>query len=501
MPQSLWIATAKIPAFEPLQGEVSVDVAIVGAGISGITAAFLLKEAGKRVAVLENRRVARGETGRTTAHLTEAIDARYPTLKRDFGEEGARLAASASRDAIDLIERLAGTLSIDCGFRRVPGFLYSERAKDREMLADEAREAAAAGVRCSYVESAPLPFSTAGAVRYENQAQFHPAVYLGAVAARIPGNGSHLFEQTQVLRVTEGEPCVVETTRGRVTARDVIVAANVPSNNKFFIHTKIAAYRSYAIAARVSPELIPAGLYWDTDDPYHYTRTHTIDGEEYIIIGGEDHKTGTEERTEGRYEALQRYAREKFGVSDVAFEWSGQIIEPVDGLPFIGRNSLSSRVFVATGYAGQGMTFGTLSAMINSDLILGRENRYAALFDATRIKPAASVFDYITENVDFPRYLIEQRVAGRDVEEKELSAVAPGDGKIVEVDGKKFAAYRNEKGELHLLSPICPHLHCDVNWNSAESTWDCPCHGSRFSATGGMLNGPATKDLEREELK
>lgn len=495
--RSLWLSTAANAGCGPVLRDVEADVAIVGAGITGLTAALRLATAGKKVVVLEKGSVGTGESGRTTAHLTEAIDARYPALRNDFGAEGARLAAEGSREAIEFIAANVRALNIDCEFERVPGYLYTERAEDLDQLRKEAEEARNAGVDASFVDTVPLPFIVQGAVEYANQAQFHPQRYLIALAREIERLGGEIYSSTLVTEVHDGEPCTVLTETFTVRARDVVMAANTPSNDRVFIHTKVAAYRTYAFASRVPDDFIPRGLFWDTEDPYHYTRMQKIDGDSYIIIGGNDHKTGTKRDTEESYESLIQYGRNYFGVKDVDYRWSGQIMEPVDGLPFIGLNSLSRHVYISTGYAGQGMTFGTLGGIINSDLILGRESRYASLFDATRIKPLASAVDYITENIDFPKYFLAQHLTSFDVEGTDAAVLAPCEGKILQVDGRKVAAFRNVEGELHILSPVCPHLKCDVRFNDAERTWDCPCHGSRFSGEGELLNGPATHGLQR----
>jgi nitrite reductase/ring-hydroxylating ferredoxin subunit len=266
------------------------------------------------------------------------------------------------------------------------------------------------------------------------------------------------------------------------------------------LHTKIAAYRSYAIAARVEPSTAPRGLFWDTDDPYHYTRAQRVGRIVYLIVGGEDHKTGTETETEERYLRLDEYMRARFATDGMAYRWSGQIIEPVDGLPYIGRNAMSSHLHVATGYAGNGMTFGVLAGMMLSDQIRGRANKYADLYAATRITPLASAADFLTENLDFPRYLLADRLTSVDVDSGSPEALARGEGGLFAIGGQKYAVCRDSEGQLHTLSPVCTHLACDVRWNGAERTWDCPCHGSRFSPDGRVINGPAVADLSPKPL-
>jgi Rieske Fe-S protein len=322
----------------------------------------------------------------------------------------------------------------------------------------------------------------------------HPMQYLAGLAEEATRRGVQIFENTKVTGVEEGEPCHVITDTHPVRARHVFVAANVPVNNRVFLHTKVAAYRSYAIAAEIEPDRL-RGLYWDTADPYHYTRTQEVDGRWYVIIGGEDHRTGEKKNTDECFQRLVEYARERLRFGDIAFRWSGQIIEPVDGLPYIGRNTGADHVFVATGYSGNGITFGTLAGMMVTDLIRGRENPYAELFEATRVKPLAAAYDYVAENVPFPMHLAQDRLTSTNADIESLDELRPGDGGIFVAEEGKLAVYRDERGQLHACSPICTHLACDVNWNRAEKTWDCPCHGSRFSPEGKVINGPAVSDL------
>ena len=491
--ESLWRATHQLRSFPPLSADLAADVAIVGGGISGLTAAVILSRAGKRVVLLERDCIGSGETGNTTSHLTEAVDGSYQRIAKDFGAEGARLVARASRDAIDWIERSICD-RVQCGFQRLPGYLYTEREVDLEWLADELDAARLAGCDVAWDDHPPVPFETRGAIRWNNQGQVHATVYLDALVDEAVANGVQIFETTRVVGVHDDEPCRVETGSGTVRANHVFVAANVPVNNRVFLHTKIAAYRSYAIAGQIgAPEA--AALLWDTDSPYHYTRWQRVGGRSYLIVGGEDHKTGADVDTEACYGRLLTYARQRYGVSDVAFRWSGQIIEPADGLPFIGRNALSQHVYVATGYSGNGMTFGTVAGMLVGDQILGKPNLYVELFDATRIKPLASAYDYVKENVQVAVRLITNRLTSINVEDQPVQALRPGDGGIFESDEGKVAVCRDANGVIHACSAVCTHLGCDVGWNEAEQTWDCPCHGSRFSPAGTVINGPAVSDL------
>jgi Rieske Fe-S protein len=325
--------------------------------------------------------------------------------------------------------------------------------------------------------------------------------YLAGLARAIEAKGGLIYCDTRAARIDDGSPARVETTRGyTVTAQSVVVATNSPISDRLAIHTKQAAYRTFAIAIALGSADMPRGLFWDTDDPYHYTRAHRVGRSTYLIVGGEDHKTGTESETEECYLRLDEYTRARFTIQEIGYRWSGQIIEPVDRLPYIGRNAMSSHLHVATGYSGNGMTFGTLAGMMLADQIAGRANKYADLYAATRITPLASAADYLTENIDYPRYLLADRLTSIDADSGSPEELARGEGGVFSMVGAKYAVCRDAEGRLHALSPICTHLGCDVRWNLAERTWDCPCHGSRFSPDGQVINGPATADLPAKRL-
>lgn len=505
--ESLWRAVTPAPAepgarhrFAALNGDRETDVAIVGGGISGLTAAVLLARSGKRVAIVERDAIGSGETGNTTAHLTEAVDARYQALIADFGEANAHLVADSKRAAIDRIETFARQSRLDCGFTRVPGFLYTERESDVEGLANELDAARRAGCAVHWVDETPLPFRTFGAVRWDGQAQMHPTMYVEALLEEMRPHTVRIYEDTRVVGVDDGEPCQVETDRGVIRAKHVFVATNVPVNNRVLLHTKLAPYRSYVVAGEMRAATLPPGLFWDTDDPYHYTRVQDVAGRVYLIVGGEDHRTGEETDTDSCYERLLEYAGARFGVTAAEYRWSGQIIEPVDGLPYIGLNTASTHVYVATGYAGNGMTFGTLAGMLVTDAILGRANPYAQLYDATRVKLLTSAYDYVAENVPFPAHLLKDRLASWNADSRPVESLHPGEGAVFATEVGKLAVCRDRSGALHSCSAVCTHLGCEVAWNHAEQTWDCPCHGSRFSPEGKVINGPAVTDLSWRPL-
>lgn len=496
----LWLDTAVINKFPQQTGQVNVDVCVIGAGITGLTAAVLLKEAGKSVAVIDISRVGWGETSHTSAHLTELLDIDYRELISRFGIEGAQLACQSARRAIDRIEENCKIYDIECDFKRVSGYRFTEDHEAVDYIEDESEAALDLGVPNELVFEVPLPFSVQRAMRLDHQAQFNPIQYLAGLTRQLRGADDRcfVFEETRMLAVEEGEPCRVSTDRGSIIADEVFIATNVPSLNRVFLHSKIASYRTYAIAFRCRDSFDFRNLYWDIEDPYHYIRSYEHGGSPYLIIGGEDHKTGQDDHTNSHFERLEAWAHDRFRIETVEYRWSGQIIHPVDGLPYIGRNTLSDHVFVATGYAGAGMTLGTVAGMLVSDMIIGHQNPWVELYSASRVKPIASMKSFLSENIDYPSHLIGDRFS--PPQKDHAARIRENEGAIIRVGAKKVAAYRDHQGDLHLLSPVCPHLGCYVHWNEAERSWDCPCHGSRFDPTGKLLNGPAVSDLMSEEF-
>jgi glycine/D-amino acid oxidase-like deaminating enzyme/nitrite reductase/ring-hydroxylating ferredoxin subunit len=501
---SVWSEATPAPPYPPLSGNVTVDVAVVGGGITGISTALLLARAGRRVAVVEARRIGKGESGKTTAHLTEALDVPYHVLISRFGVDGARLAAAGQRAAIERIAAFTDECAIDCDFRRVSGYAYAETRAERAALEREAVAARKLGLNTTLVERAPLPFPIAGALRFEDQATIHPRIYLQGLERAFVALGGRIYEDTQVIAIDEGEPCRVISDRGVVAAEDVIVAAHVPIVNRVLLHAKLAAYRTYVVGVDLAGDAgVGDGLYWDMASPYHYIRAHTVGARRYLLVGGEDHKVGESDDTTAPFDRLEAYVRVRFGrdVAPTDYRWSGQIVVSADGLPYVGRNSLSNDVFVATGYAGNGITQGTLAAMVLTDEICGLANPLTELLDATRIKPLASVGAVLAENLDYPKHLLADRLPGSHDEGTEaLAAIPPGEGRVLSVGGERLAVYRNANGQLGALSPKCTHLGCLVHWNTTEKSWDCPCHGSRFDPHGRVLNGPAVNALEAREI-
>jgi glycine/D-amino acid oxidase-like deaminating enzyme/nitrite reductase/ring-hydroxylating ferredoxin subunit len=508
LPESLgtvspWML-AQPPAYPPLAEDQSVDICVIGAGVAGLTTAFLLAEAGRAVLVLDDGPVGSGETGRTTAHLSNAVDDRYFTVERLHGERGAELCADSHTAAIDRIESIAAAEAIDCDFERVDGYLFLGPGDEPKLLMRELDAARAAGLTTvDLFDNAPVEgFATGPCLRFPRQAQLHPLKYLAGLARAIEKRGGRIRAGTRVDDVEDGAPATVRTTSGRtVRARSVVVATNTPVNDRFVIHTKQAAYRTYAIGARVPAGRVTHALFWDTCDPYHYIRLQTLDGEadELLIVGGEDHKTGQESDTiPERHARLEEWTRRHFPmITDVAFRWSGQVMEPVDRVAFIGRNPGDDHIFVATGDSGMGMTHGTIAGLLISDLILGKDNRWAPLYDPGRIT-LRSADEFLKENLNVAaRY--GEWLAPADVPSEDH--IARGTGAVVRHGLSRVAVYRDADGALHRRSAVCPHLGCIVAWNPTEHSWDCPCHGSRFDPFGRVLNGPALTPLAEPDGK
>ena len=498
---SVWMATGEVPAGEPLRADAEADVCVVGAGIAGLTTAYLLAREGKSVVVLDDGPVAGGETCRTTAHLVNALDDRYYELERLHGERGARLAAESHTAAVDQIEEIIAEEQIDCDFERLDGYLFVPPGDSTEQLGHELRAAHRAGLtEVEYVERVPYDgYDFGAALRFPYQGQFHILKYMSGLAEAFRRRGGRLHTRTHAEEIKGGAGAHVTTSDGlTVRAGSIVVATNTPVNDLVAIHTKQAPYRTYVIGARVPAGSVPRMLLWDTPDPYHYIRLQRVgEGAEtydVLIVGGEDHKTGQAEDFDERFRRLEEWTRERFPmVESVEYRWSGQVMEPVDGLGYIGRNPLDSdNVLIATGDSGNGMTHGTIAGMLLRDLILGRENAWATLYDPSRISLRAAG-EYAKENLNVAAQYTDLLTGG---EVESADEVAPGAGAVVRRGLTKVAVYRDEQGALHERSAICAHLGCVVAWNDKEKSWDCPCHGSRYSPTDGhVLNGPAITGL------
>jgi glycine/D-amino acid oxidase-like deaminating enzyme/nitrite reductase/ring-hydroxylating ferredoxin subunit len=499
--------TVKLRLPPSLNENITADVCVVGAGITGLTTAYLLLREGKQVVVLDDGPIAGGETERTTAHLVTAVDDRYYELERLHGEKGAQLIAQSHRAAIDQVENIVAEEKIDCGFERIDGYLFLPPGESVDTLDLEQAAASQAGLTVERLPRAPLTsFDTGPCLRFPRQGQFHPLKYLRGLTESILRKSGRIFTNTHVTDVKDDSPVIVETQGGFVVnAQAVVVATNTPINDRFTIHTKQAAYRTYVIGVSVPKGSVIKALFWDTAQemglaeklgptPYHYLRLESLtDQNDLLIVGGEDHKTGQATDGEARWARLEAWTRTRFPMmKTVEYRWSGQVMEPVDGIAFIGKNPGHNRnVYVATGDSGNGMTHGTIAGILLTDLIMGRKSQWSTLYDPSR-KTLRAVKDFLKENLNVAAQYREWATAG---EVPVPGRVAPGTGAVIRRGLKKIAVYCDEQGISHELSAICPHLGCIVVWNQAEKTWDCPCHGSRFDQMGTVLNGPAITNL------
>ena len=493
-----WMVTADVAPAPPLAGDITTDICIVGAGIAGLTTAYLLAKEGRQVVVVDDGPTGGGETCRTTAHLATALDDRYYNLEHLHGTDGFRLAAESHASAIDRIEHIVHENAIDCDFARVDGYLFLPPGGDLSELDRELDAAHRAGLAdIARVDRAPVPsFDTGVALRFPRQGQFHIVKYIQGLAAAAQRDGVIICNGTHARGFQGGAEARVETDRGTVRAKALVIATNSPVNDLVAIHTKQAAYRTYVVGARVPRGSVPTILLWDTLDPYHYVRIQPGSDsgtDDVLIVGGEDHKTGQADDGDQRFARLETWTRERFPQAR-AFEyrWSGQVMEPVDSLAFIGRNpSDHDNVYVATGDSGNGMTHGTIAGMLITDLIAGRENPWARIYDPSRV-PVRALKEFARENVNVAGQYIDLVTPG---EVTDSSQVAPGHGAVIRRGTTKVAVYRSLDGRLEERSAICTHLGCVVQWNSVEATWDCPCHGSRFGTDGHVVNGPAVSPL------
>lgn len=490
---SYWEATESLIKGGPAGNAGEADVCIIGGGIAGLTTAYLLSKEGKSVVVVDDGLIGGGETCRTTAHLSNAIDDRIYRIEKWHGKDKARLAVESHGAAIDLIESIVREEKIDCDFARLDGYLFDDEGSDDDLDAE-----IKAAHRCGLtgVEWADKPLfdghETGRCLRFPRQGQFHILKYLSGLAAAIEANGGKLISNTRVTEWKGEDAPEVKTADGKTIAgRSIVLATNYPLMSKMF--AELPAYRTYAIGLRVVKGSVKQALYWDTADPYHYIRTQPDGDNDILIVGGEDHRTGQEDDGEARFARLEHWARKRFAsAGEVLYRWSGQFMETHDGLGFLGRYSSGEpNVYLITGDSGMGMTHGTIGGMIVSDLIMGRENPWTEVYDPTRIATQSikeAVPEIVSSTVPYTDW-----VTGGDVDS--VREIEKGEGAVIRDGLSKIAVYRDEDGELHKRSAVCTHMGCIVRFNSTEKTWDCPCHGSRFSTDGNPINAPAMTPL------
>lgn len=499
--RSLWMETPT-PRFGPLTHDAETEVLVIGAGIVGLTTAYELARQGRRVMVVDRGRFARGMTARTTAHLSFECDDFFHELIKVFGRNRARLWCESQAGALDLFERICRDEKIDCDFARLDGYLMAAEDKDIEYLRKELEAAREVGFEdAEWVEAGALPQLDHPAVRFPRQARFHPLKFLNGLIEALKRYGAVLRDDTDIASINETNTTITATTGfgHTIRARQVVVATNSPFHLRVPLHTKQAPYRTYALAAPVPKGSVPDVLLWDTVEPgYHYVRIQPGEAEDMLIVGGEDHKSGTKDNGGERVGALEAWARKRYPqMGEVAYAWSGQVQEPADYVGFIGISPQHERAYLVTGDSGQGITTGGVAALILGDLLMGRENRWTGLYDPHR-KMHRSLGEYVKENVEAARHWVELVTAG---EVKSVDDIAPGVGALMKHHGKPVAVFRGEDGVIEARSAVCTHAGCVVHWNSYERCWDCPCHGSQFSPDGDVLCGPAATPLAAVSLE
>jgi glycine/D-amino acid oxidase-like deaminating enzyme/nitrite reductase/ring-hydroxylating ferredoxin subunit len=494
---SLWQRNMRLEdqngAFDP---SFVYDALIVGAGITGITAAILLQKAGRKCVIADAHHAGYGTTGGTTAHINTFADTTYAEVEKSFSEEASKQFAKSISKSVSLISEFVDRYEIDCDYERKKGYVYAQTDDEVKELDDMLESSKRAGVQVEVTQNAPAPETYRKAIVYEGQAQFHPLKYILALQREFVALGGVVLENTRIEDISsENDVHTAKSPNREIRAKSVFYATHIPPGGVNLLHFRNAPYRSYVIAATLKDNAYPDALIYDMREPYHYFRTHEMDGQKYLIAGGHDHKTGHGD-PEQSFADLISFTSSCYQVTEVSSKWSAQYYVPTDGLPYIGHLPGASKgIYAATGYNGNGIILGTVAAIVVSELILMGESEFKDLFDPGRIKPIAGFTEFIKENADVANRFVADRLG---IDKIDSVAQLPIDsGEIVEYDGQKLAIYKDTKGEVHALDPVCTHTGCIVNWNSTEKSWDCPCHGGRFNAHGQVLTGPTRLDLER----
>ena len=487
--ESYWNATAPMSDHPALKGDLDVDVAIIGGGIVGVTTARLLKDRGLTVALVEARRIGEEVTGKSTAKITSQHNIRYTKIERKFGDDGAHCYARANEAGVRTILELAERHGIACNLERVPAFTYTRDEKHVSEIEKEAELARLLGLPASLTRDTGLPFDVRAAMRWDDQAQFHPVKYVKALAATLPGEGSHVFEGS---RVTDWHPDRIATAEGTVRARHVVMATHLPLGQTGLFYAENYPHMDAVIMGRADPARAPKGMYITVETPHFSNRAHRDDdGQTWMIFTGHTFKHGHVDEEREAFAGLERLADEHFGVKP-EYRWTNEDYAPMDGAPFIGWASSGSSCLVATGFNAWGISNGTAAGILLTDLITERENPWADFYDARRIKPLASAAEFAKGNAEVATHLVGGWLARKPNSFDDLS---PGEAAILKVDGHNVAGYRDDEGALHAVSAVCTHMGCLVGWNETDRTWDCPCHGSRFALNGVVIHGPAVTAL------
>ncbi len=495
---SIWKGTApRDVQFPSLTGEMQADVAIIGGGITGVTAALLLARYGKKVALLESMCIGEGASGNSTGNLHVTVDEYVYTIREKWGDERARQVLESRSAMIDFIEKTVSDLDIPCGFVRKPHYIFPLVESQGEELSREYDALRKLGFPAELVDDVPLPLPANRALRLNRQAQFNPLIYIRRLARAALSEDCRIFENSRVVEINE-KAGTVSTEQGRVRTGSIFMATHTPKGFNF-LQAELAPYREYGIAATLSGGEYPDGLFWTTEEPSHSIRSYGDGNRKYLVVIGERHKVGRQDDSVDYYRRVEDFARSHFPVEKVAYRWSAQNYRAADGLPYIGRSIGSGNVFVATGFAANGLVYGTLAASIITGLVLGRKTLWAEVYDSRRFTPLKSAKEFIADNLNVGKQYLE---ALKPADLKTVGSLCPGEGGLVEMHGEKLAFYcggSDEQGSPIAFRPACTHLGCIVHWNRLEKSWDCPCHGSRFRAEGDVIEGPAMAPLKRKQ--
>lgn len=495
-PRPIWRSGINIPSFQPLTEEEDFDVVVVGGGITGITTAYNLTQAGLKVALLEANKILNGTTGHTTAKVTVQHDVIYYELIQHFGLEKAKMYYHSAKEAMEFIKKYSNDNQIDCNLKIEDATIYTNSDQQVSKLHQELRAYEQLGIDSTYSIDTALPLESKFSITVKNQAQFHPLKYLIHMLKESIQNGLSVFEETVAIDIEPGKHPQVVTQSGRkLRCNHVVCASHFPFFDGLAMYfARMYADRSYVLAAKLKSSY-PGGMYISAEDPKRSLRTVSYNGEEYVLIGGESHKTGQETDTMALYQNLKQFGDDTFGIEEVKYRWSTQDLITLDKVPYIGRfSSNHPNVYVATGYRKWGMTNGTVAGKLISDLILDKDAPNAELFNPSRFQADPSIKHFLMQNFDVAKHLIEGKIEPVSRDPKDL---ATDEGAVVRLNGKRIGAYRDLNGTVHCVDTTCTHLGCEVEWNNGEKSWDCPCHGSRFSIYGEVLEGPAEKPLKK----
>jgi glycine/D-amino acid oxidase-like deaminating enzyme/nitrite reductase/ring-hydroxylating ferredoxin subunit len=506
-----WVASVQPFSTRKLTRNLETEVVVVGGGIAGLSVAYNLARNGVKVVVIEDGNIGSGETGRTSAHLVSALDDRYYDLESMYGEESTRMIADSHMRAIEFVESVCETEAIECEFERVPGYLFLHRNDKPDSLAREFEAAKRAGLDVVQMTSIPGVNEAGSCLRFARQGMFHPLKYLKGLCEAIIEYGGEIYTDTHAKDIdTTG---IVTAEGHKVSASHIVVATNSPVNDNLLLQLRQYAYRTYVVAMKVKKDALPKALWWDTGDhdvnadfaPYHYVRTLSYDEtHDLLIVGGEDHATGQPESTDGpemmRYSRLEQWTRKRFPVEETVYHWSGQVMETMDALGYVGRSPMDKdNIYIVTGDSGNGLTNAGVAAILLTALIIKGEHPWKDLYSPSRFKLFTAGKVFMKEVIGgLTQYM---KTKPHNTERDVIAEMKAGDGRIVELRGRKYAVYKDDRHLLHFVSAECTHIGCQVKWDTDEKTWDCPCHGSRFTFEGKVVNGPANANLHYHSIK